>query len=170
MPAEEPALESPPRELQELLAQVNDLVEVYWDPDAFGERPMEDELVGHYVIPFLRALGWPVERIAVKWRKIDVSVFSKLPRVPEHCHFLIEAKRLGVGVEGALGQAIGYASALGVQCDVIVTDGIRYRMYAAVNNFAPVAYANLVRLKTVVFRIVPTHEKTITRRDRETLV
>ena len=147
LPAEEPILETPPPELQELLAQVNDLVELYWDLDAFGERPMEDELVAHYVIPFLRALGWPVERIAVKWRNVDVSVFSKLPRVPEHCHFLIEAKRLGVGVEGALKQAIGYASALGVQCDVVVTDGIRYRMYDAANNFAPVAYANLARLK-----------------------
>ena len=80
-------------------------------------------MVAHCVIPFLRALGWPVERIAVKWRNIDVCVFSKLPRIPEHCHYLIEAKRLGAGVEGALEQAIGYVSALGVQCDVVVTDG-----------------------------------------------
>ena len=43
----------------------------------------------------------------MKWRHIDVRVFSKLPRVPEHCHYLIEAKRLGAGVEGALDQAIG---------------------------------------------------------------
>jgi len=31
--------------------------------------------------------------------------------------------------------------------DVIVTDGIRYRMYDAACDFAPVAYANLARLK-----------------------
>ena len=108
---------------------------------------MEDESVAHYVVPFLRALGWPAERIAVKWRNIDVSVFSKLPRVPEHCYYLIEAKRLGAGVEGALEQAIGYVSDLGVQCDIVVTDGIRYRMYEASKDFAPVAYANLARLK-----------------------
>ena len=108
---------------------------------------MENELVAHFVVPFLRALGWPVERIAVKWRHIDVSVFSKLPRVPEHCHYLIEVKRLGAGVEGALNRAIGYVSALGVPCDVVVTDGIRYRMYEASEDFAPVAYANLARLK-----------------------
>ena len=108
---------------------------------------MEDELVAHYVIPFLRALGWPVERIAVKWRRIDVTVFSELPRIPRHCRYLIEAKRLGAGVEGALTQAIGYASALGVPCDVVVTDGIRYRMYEGTDDFAPVAYANLARLK-----------------------
>ena len=50
-------------------------------------------------------------------------------------------------MEGALGQAIRYVSALGIPCDVVVTDGIRYRMYEAANNFAPVAYANLARLK-----------------------
>ena len=83
----------------------------------------------------------------MKWRHIDVSVFSKLPRIPEHCHYLIEAKRLGAGVEGALGQAIGYLSDLGVQRDVVVSDGIRYRMYEAGKDFAPVAYANIARLK-----------------------
>ena len=108
---------------------------------------MEDEMVAHYVVPFLRALGWPAERIAVKWRNIDVCVFSGLPRIPEHCHYLIEAKRLGAGVEGALAQATGYVSALGVPCDVVVTDGIRYRIYESDKDFAPVAYANLARLK-----------------------
>ena len=147
LPAEEAKLKSPPPELQELVAQVHDLSALYWDTDAFGERPMEDELVAHYVVPLLRALGWPTERIAVKWCHTDVSVFSKLPRVPEHCHYLIEAKRLGAGVEGALDQAIGYVSALGIQCDVVVTDGIRYRMYEATKDFAPIAYANLARLK-----------------------
>ena len=148
LPAEEANLEATPAELQELVAQVHDLLDLYWDMDAFGERPMEDELVVHYVVPFLRALGWPVERVALKWRNIDVCVFSKLPKVPEHCHYLVEAKRLGAGVgRRALEQAIGYVSALGVQRDVVVTDGIRYRMYEANKDFAPVAYANLARLK-----------------------
>ena len=147
LPAEERELEAPPSELREIVAQVHDLLGLYWNVEAFGKRPMEDELVAHNVVPFLRALGWPIEKIAVKWRNIDVCVFSKLPRVPEHCHYLIEAKRLGAGVEGALKQAIGYVSALGVQRDVVVTDGIRYRMYESSENFAPVAYANLARLK-----------------------
>ena len=55
LPAEEPTLEAPPPELQELVAQVHDLLDLYWDTDAFGERPMEDELVAHYVGP-LRGL------------------------------------------------------------------------------------------------------------------
>ena len=44
-------------------------------------------------------------RIAVQWRRIDVTVFRALPRTPENCHLVIEAKRLRVGVEGALDQA-----------------------------------------------------------------
>ena len=147
LPEEEAELEAPPAELQEILAQVHDLSRLYWDVDSFGDRPMEDELVAHCVVPFLRALGWPVERISVKWHNIDVCVFSALPRIPDHCDYLIEAKRLGSGVEGALEQAIGYVSDLGVSCDVVVTDGIRYRMYEARKDFAPVAYANLARLK-----------------------
>ena len=146
LPEEEPELQVPPAELREVIAQVHDLAGLY-GTDAFGDRPAEDELVAHYVVPFLRALGWPVEKIAVKWRYIDVCVFAVLPRSPENCLFLVEAKRLGTGVEGALEQAKRYVSELGVLCDVVVTDGIRYRMYDAGNGFTPVAYANLAQLK-----------------------
>ena len=60
---------------------------------------------------------------------------------------VIEAKRFGAGVEGALEQAKGYVEALGVPRDIVVTDGIRYRMYAGNRGFEHVAYANLTRLK-----------------------
>ena len=147
LPAEEPPLDQVPGALQGIVAQAADLVPLLQNGQAFGERPSEDELIAHFVVPFLRALGWPPERIAVKWRYIDVAVFRALPRTPENCHLVIEAKRLGAGVEGALDQAKGYLEALGATRDVIVTDGIRYRMYAGERGFAPVAYANLARLK-----------------------
>lgn len=147
LPAEEAALQKIPGNLEHLIAEANDLVSLYGDRQAFGDHPSEDELVAHFVIPFLRDLGWPPERIAIKWRYIDVALFNALPRIPENCQFIIEAKRFGAGVEGALEQGKGYIDALGVKRDVIVTDGIRYRMYSSENNFAPIAYANLVRLK-----------------------
>jgi len=147
LPPEEPPLEEVPAALQGLVAAANDLVPLLWDRQAFGEHPSEDEMVAHFVVPFLRALGWPPERIAVKWRYIDVAVFQALPRTPENCHLVIEAKRLGAGVEGALEQAKGYVEALGTPRDVVVTDGIRYRMYSCQRGFAPIAYANLGRLK-----------------------
>ncbi|GIW70819.1 MAG: hypothetical protein KatS3mg102_0361 [Planctomycetota bacterium] len=147
LPPEQPPLEDVPAALRGLVAEANDLVLRVGDRQAFGEHPSEDEMVAHFVVPFLRALGWPPERIAVKWRYIDVAVFRALPRTPENCQLVIEAKRLGAGVEGALEQAKGYLEALGTPRDVVVTDGIRYRMYSCQRGFEPVAYANLGRLK-----------------------
>ena len=147
LPPEEPDLENLPPFLEGIVAKANDLVGLYWDRQNFGDLPTEDELVAHFVVPFLLNLGWPTERISIKWRRIDIAVFKALPRTPENCRFVIEAKRLGAGVEGALAQAKGYVNELGVPCDIIVTDGIRYRMYACDREFEPVAYANLVRLK-----------------------
>ena len=44
--------------------------------------------------------------------------------------------------------AVGYAETLdATACDVVVTDGVRYRMYAGSRAFEPIAYANLSRLK-----------------------
>jgi len=147
VPVEEPPLDEVPAALQGIVSQVNDLVPLVRAAPAFGEAPSEDELIAHLVVPFLRSLGWPSERIAVQWRCMDVAVFRALPRTPENCHLVIEVKRLGAGVEGALEQAKGYVEALGVVCDVVVTDGVRYRMYAGVSDFKPLAYANLARLK-----------------------
>jgi hypothetical protein len=147
LPEEEPSLEVIPPHLQDAIATANDLHPLFQDRDRLGSPPSEDEMVGHLVLPFLRALGWPPERTGVKWRYIDVCLFRSLPRSPETCLWVIEAKRLGAGVENALDQARGYVQALGEPRDIVVTDGVRYRMYAAEKDYAPVAYANLVRLK-----------------------
>jgi hypothetical protein len=147
LPDEEPLLDNPPTQLADLVAQVHDLAGLYWNKRQFGPLPTEDELIAHYVVPFLRKLGWPVENIAIKWRHVDVAVFRSLPRCPESCQFIIEAKRLGSGVEGALEQAKGYLKDLGIEREIVVTDGVRYRMYEGANNFAHIAYANLDRLK-----------------------
>jgi hypothetical protein len=147
LPAEEPDLDEVPPALEEIVAKAQDLARLFWDRQSFGDHPTEDELVAHFVVPFLRKLGWPPEWISVKWRRIDVAVFTSLPRTQQNCRFVIEAKRLGAGVEGALKQAMGYVESLGVPRDIVVTDGIRYRMYSGENGFAPTAYANLIRLK-----------------------
>src|SRR5262249_28818640 len=111
LPAEEPPLDQLHSALQGVIAQAAVLVPLLHDIQAFGEQPSEDELIAHFVVPFLRGLGWPPERIAVQWRRADVAVFRTLPRTPENCHLVIEAKRLGAGVEGALQQAKGYVEA-----------------------------------------------------------
>jgi hypothetical protein len=143
LPTEKPPLDEVPEGLCGIVAQAADLVPLFQDSQAFGDPPSEDELIAYFIVSFLRAPGWPPERIAVKWRYIDVAVFRTLPRTPENCYFVIEAKRLGAGVEGARGQGKSYVEALGVPRDVVVTDGIRYRIYAGDRGFESVAYANL---------------------------
>jgi hypothetical protein len=147
LPSEEPALDRPPPAIADLVAHALDLGPLYADPQRFGDAPAEHEMVTHYVVPLLRALGWPPERIALEWRRIDVALFHRLPRSPANCHFIIEAKRPAVGVESALHQGQLYLQTLNIHCDIVVTDGLRYRLYAADQDYQPLAYANLARLK-----------------------
>lgn len=147
LPPEELMLEEPPAQLGQLIAEIDDLRPLYESRSRFGDTPLEDELAAHFVVPLLRSLGWAPEQIAVKWRRIDVATFRVLPRIPENCQFAVEAKRVGQGLEGAHQQALDYLKMLGVQRDIVVTDGVRYRMYGAAEDFLPVAYANLARLK-----------------------
>ena len=147
LPPTEPPLGEVPENLRDIVGLVRDLEGMYADEEQLGDAPNENEMVAHFVVPFLRALAWPPENIAVEWRRIDVALFDTLPRQPASCRFVIEAKRLGSGLEGARKQAEDYVLKLGVTRDVVVTDGFRYRAFDCKDDFAPVAYANLARLK-----------------------
>lgn len=147
LPEAEPPLEEVPEALRDVVGLARDLSGLYFDEECLGDAPNENEMTAHFVVPFLRALGWPQELIGVEWRRIDVALFVALPRSPETCRFVIEVKRLGTGLEGARKQAEEYVAGLGVSRDVVVTDGFRYRVFAHEKDFAPLAYANLARLK-----------------------
>lgn len=157
LPDEEAALSEMPDAIAKLVGLAQDLHSLYWSTEYFGDRPCEDELVAHFVIPLLRALGWPPERIGVKWRHVDVVAFHSLPRDPKHCSFIIEAKRPGGWPEDALAQARGYLDDMGVACNVVLTDGIRYHVCGADRGFERIAYANLARPRqsaTKVFELL----------------
>ena len=79
--------------------------------------------------------------------QLKKAVFASLPRTPDACRFVIEAKRLGSGLEGARQQAREYVAQLGEERNVVVTDGFRYRAFSCDQDYEPVAYANLVHLK-----------------------
>jgi hypothetical protein len=149
-----------PAPLQDIVGEARDLRSLMWDRTKYPEHPTEDELIAHFTVPLLRALGWHPEQIAIKWRFIDVTVFKTLPRTPENCQFIIEGKRLGAGVEGALPQAKRYIHALGVPRDVIVTDGIRYRLCDCASGHEPAAYANLVNLKQSALKLFARMRRT----------
>jgi hypothetical protein len=142
LPPEEEALDDIPEQLQDVVGLAHD-----FSQQPFGERVSEDEMIVHLIAPLFRALGWLPEQIAVKWRWVDVALFPQLPRNPENCWLIVEAKYPGGGAEGALGQAKRYAEALHIRLDILVSDGFRYRLYAVEQDYQPVAYANLIRLK-----------------------
>jgi hypothetical protein len=131
-----------------LVGQAQDLIGLYVDGPRFGSAPSEDEMVAHFVVPLLRDLGWPPELVGVKWRNVDIALFRSLPRSADTCELVVEAKRLGVGVEPALIQAQGYVDAHALACDVAVTDGVRWRRYARTRGYAACGYANLARPKS----------------------
>jgi len=152
LPEEEPELTELPSRLEPLVGEAHDLLSFYWGPDYRSNLPTEDETVAHVVVPVLKALGWRSEHIAIKWRSIDVALLDPPRREPTNVQFVIEAKKLGSGLEGALMQPKGYAAALGVPqqaVGIVTTDGLRYLLYVAdaAGNYKQVAYANLQRLK-----------------------
>jgi hypothetical protein len=66
--------------LQGVVAQAAGLLPLLQDRQAFGDPPSEDELIAHFVVPFVRALNRVPERIAVQWRHIDVAAFHIIGR------------------------------------------------------------------------------------------
>jgi len=148
LPEEEPELQDVPEALQHLVGLAQDLGgSLYWDSQRFGDLPLEKETVAHLVVPLLRALGWQEEEIALEWRRTDVAVFHSLPRTPGSCWLVVEAKKLGEGLDFAVQQARDYVRVTGADCDVLVTNGVRYRLHGRDRQYDCVAYANLCRLR-----------------------
>jgi hypothetical protein len=147
LPPPEAVWDNPPQWLNSLVGLAQDWWRMIWREHSFRGSPSEDEMLVHFVVPLFRSMDWPQELLAVKWNYVDLAVFRSLPRVPENCCLVVEAKRLGVGAESALKQAVEYSKKLPNGCDVLLTDGFRYRLYGATEEFQPVAYANLLALK-----------------------
>lgn len=70
-----------------------------------------------------------------------------LPPAPGNSRFVIGWTWQGFRVDRALAQAQDHARKFGITCDIIITDGIRYCMYEGARGYAPLAHANLARLK-----------------------
>lgn len=114
--------------------------------------PSEAETVAYLVAPLLRTLGWTPQRMAVEWHRIDVALFSRLPRADGNLSTVVEVKQLGSSCLSAKSQAAQYAQGNGRRActRLIVTDGIRYGVYLRNLDGAfpemPAAYMNLTRL------------------------
>jgi hypothetical protein len=157
LPRVQPSLRRLPKRLEKTIDVAERLSSLFWQEDGPNYHPAENELVALVVVPFLLALGWPPEQIALNWQigkgKVDVAIFKKMERSPENCAVVIEAKRLGDGIEAAIKQARDYASQPGMKADVVLTDGIRYALYSRRSGYTRVSYANLANLKEMAARL-----------------
>lgn len=152
LPAEEPLLDvgrdgiSP--NLAELVGQALDLAPLYAAPAYFGDPPPSTRW---WRTTSCRCCGrWAGSRSKSRWSG-GASTWRSFTACRAHRSsafaFIVEAKRPHRGVESHLAQARDYLRSQGVERDVVVTDGLRYRLYAADQEYTPVAYANLERLK-----------------------
>ena len=118
-----------------------------------GTRPTEHETVAYLVVPLLRALGWTPQRMAVEWNRMDLALFSRLPRKDKNLAAVVEVKRYDHACLPAKPQAQDYAEEgkeRGECQRLIVTDGIRYGVYVRGDDgtfpHAPAAYLNINRM------------------------
>ena len=125
----------------------------WYDDDPY-KNPSEFETEAFLIIPILRKLGWTPQKMALeliipgKHKKIDITLYSRLPRSTENMIALVEAKRKDNSVFRAFDQVKDYARTLPGVNRLIVTDGIRYGIYLKVNDEWNIhAYMNLTRFK-----------------------
>lgn len=86
-------------------------------------NPSEFETVAYLVIPLLRALGWTPQKMAIEWNKVDIALFSKLPRDDSNLSVVVEAKKKDSSCLSAKSQAQLYAQGKQSCNRLIVTDG-----------------------------------------------
>lgn len=125
--------------------------------EEYGEecdRPKEHEVVAHMVLPFLLALGWSEQLLAVEWHKLDLAAFSGTPTTSENCCLVCEAKSLEHSLQNVLRQAITYVRQRRLEnCKkILVTDGIWFYVYQRLTNGewnkVPVGYLNVNLIRT----------------------
>ena len=141
--------------ISSLMAQIDEFIRIAnWYGRSKKETKKEiseRETVCYLVVPLLRALGWTPQRMAIEWNKIDIALFSELPRDEKSVSVVVEAKRMNGACLSAFHQAKSYGEKYPNCKRIIVTDGRRYGIYVRKlgDDFdeKPYAYMNLTRLR-----------------------
>jgi hypothetical protein len=134
--------------IESLITEIDELIRIAKWYKKFS-NPSEFETVAYLVVPLLRSLGWTPQKMAIEWHKVDIALFSQLPREDKNLNIVVEAKKKGNSCLSAKSQAQSYAQGK-TNCNrLIVTDGLRYGIYLKKHNsFKLHAYFNLTALKS----------------------
>lgn len=140
--------------ISNLLNEIGEFVRIANWYNREEHKPSEHETVNYLVVPLLRALGWTPQRMAIEWNKIDVALFSNLPRNEDLLSVVVEAKKMGSSCLSAFPQAENYAPQSEHCRRIILTDGLRYGVFVkktvkthSREDFSLFAYMNLTRLR-----------------------
>jgi len=106
----------------------------------------EHEIRTYLVIPFLEALGWPPQKMAIEWNKVDILLFKDVTR--QSPYILVETKSMWTGSNNARAQALGYLNkkkGLEKVNHFIITDGLHYWLHDKNNPERPKAYMSFIK-------------------------
>ena len=110
-----------------------------------GSDVGEHEIRTFLIVPLMTSLGWAEQKIKIEWNKIDVAMFDRPYCKTSIPSILIESKRLHCGMRYAPKQAEVYAIKYPGCSKFIVSDGIRYKLYAKkCNKWVFDSYMNLL--------------------------
>ena len=130
-------------EITGALQQATRLSQWYRSKDSGKDRPTENEVISHMILPLFLGLGWSHQQIAVEWNKIDMAFFKHTPTVPENCIMVLEAKGLHSALSDVLKQPIYYVESLDLKNVqyILTTDGNNLFAYKNIKDqWTPVAY------------------------------
>ena len=135
--------------ISNLMKEIGEFVRIANWYNREKQKPSEHETVNYLVVPLLRALGWTPQMMAIEWKRIDVALFSRLPREKGTLAAVVEAKKMNSSCRSGFIQAKDYAMESEHCKRLIVTDGLRYGVFARVGEFStsPHAYMNLTRFR-----------------------
>ncbi|MFN8150295.1 MAG: hypothetical protein U0R24_04095 [Solirubrobacterales bacterium] len=125
-------------QLPEFMRNVTSMLQDYWDrieQTGWDPAPSENEGVALAIVPFLRALGWRPEQMALEWNRIDLAVFKSSRGDRKDLALIVEAKRPGTGPDLAAKQADRYRKIQDRRdIPLLTSDGFNYRLYEQVDD------------------------------------
>jgi hypothetical protein len=99
----------------------------------YGENDEDYDVKEHeartfLVVPLIMSLGWVEENVKIEWHNMDIVLFDRPYSQRSKPVVIIETKRLWHGLD-ASDQATNYAKKHRTCKKLVITDGIRYKLY-----------------------------------------
>ena len=106
----------------------------------------EHEIRTFLIVPLLLSMGWAEQKMKIEWNSMDIALFADVYKSDDKPSVIIESKRLYSGLKYAESQVHQYSEKYPDCKMLVVTDGIRYKLYkkdkASTWKFS--AYLNLL--------------------------